>query len=138
MHVARRQEELARAAGFQAEWSPLPKPKEVSGVGDKAKTCREQVKMPGVLANGDLIRYNTPVVEGSPSPLPGLWGLLPMARENTYFGTANGLMAMIPAGSDNLIKWPAGTRFNQTERAPSGHWVMTTTNWELLKGGRKD
>ena len=106
--------------------------KTVTGVGDTAKRCVKQARVPGVLANGRMVRYTTPVVDGHPSPLPGLYGLRSMAQDRTYFGTHNGLMIMVPPGTDKEIQWPRGTTFNQCEPAPSGHWIMTTSNWHLV------
>ena len=127
-----RQEADANYYGASTEWAQLDKPKTVTGVGDTAKRCVKQAKVPGVLANGRMVRYTTPVIDGHPSPLPGLYGLRSMAQDRTYFGTHNGLMVMVPPGTDQDIKWPQGTTFNQCEPAPSGHWIMTTSNWHLV------
>ena len=127
-----RQEADANQYGASTEWAQLDKPKTVTGVGDTAKRCVKQARVPGVLANGRMVRYTTPVVDGHPSPLPGLYGLRSMAQDRTYFGTHNGLMIMIPPGTDKEIQWPRGTTFNQCEPAPSGHWIMTTSNWHLV------
>ena len=130
--IARKSQE-AEANGYKTVWEPLPKTKHVSGVGDNSKSCTHKAKVPCALEDGSLLNYVTPVVNGSPSPIPSLYGLDDMAAQNTYFGTSNGLMAMIPQGSDDQIVWPKGTRFIQCRRAPSRHWVMTTSNWHLQR-----
>ena len=45
-------------------------------------------------------------------------------------GMAGGLMALVPPGMDDKIVWPQGTRFRQCRKAPSGHWILTTSNWD--------
>ena len=126
--AVRRQNAEAMEHGVRVSYATLMKPKRVSGVGDQAKSCKVTASIPGVRSNGEAIVYETPVVSGDPSPLPGLYGLISMASEQTYFGTHNGLMVMIPKDADNKIQWPYGTRFNQCDKAPSGHWIMTTSN----------
>ena len=121
----------AEAHGHKVVWEPLSKTKHVSGVGDNTKTCTHVANIPTMLEDGTLMNYRTPVVNGHPSPIPSLYGLDDMAAHNTYFGTANGLMAMIPEGTDKQIHWPPGTRFIQCKRAPSRHWIMTTSNWHM-------
>ena len=125
----RRQTEEAMKHGFPTTWEPLPRPRFVSGVGDNAKTCHHEATIPGKLDNGEIMRYKACVIPGNPSPLPPLYGLDSMAHMNTYMGTRSGLMAMVPEGKDEEIKWPAGTKFMQCVRAPSRHWLIKVSNW---------
>ena len=55
-----------------------------------------------------------------------------MAAENVYMGTRNGLLALVPPEKSDEIVWPAGTRFRQCEKAPSGHWILVTSHWDKL------
>ena len=130
-----RQTKLAEQAGFQTTWTKMARPKYVSGVGDKAKQCTEVATIHGCLHNGRVIKYETPVIDGNEygdSPLPTLYGLKSMSVQNTYFGTRNGKMVMIPEGKDDDIIWPSGTQVIQCEKAPSNHWILTTSNWEKI------
>ena len=92
------------------------------------------------LPAGVAMKYTTPVMDGrqgKPSPCPTLGGLEWMASMNVYFGAANGLMAMVPAGKDENIVWPEGTTFIKCEPAPSGHWLMTTNNYNKANRSAK-
>jgi hypothetical protein len=129
----RRQEAAALQAGHATRWQRRARPKHVSGVGDNAKVCLEDAVVPGCLNDGTLIKYTTPVISGDPSTTPTLYGLKDMEAENTYFATRKGVLAMIPEGTDDQIIWPQGTRFVQLERAPSNHWILTTSNWDKAK-----
>ena len=106
----------------------------VPGVGGRASTCTHEAVIPCRLNNGEYIKYSTPVIPddgpGRPSTVPSLFGLDSMATMNTYFGTRNGLMAMVPDGREDEIVWPRGTRFISCERAPSRHWLITTNSWK--------
>ena len=112
------------------------KPKSMSGVGDAAKTCTHQATVYGCLENGDLMCYAAPVIPNGPSgssPIPALYGLNSMSKENTYMGMRKGLLAMVPEGKDDEIVWPQGTRFIQCQRAPSGHWFILVSCWDKRK-----
>ena len=58
-----------------------------------------------------------------------------MAAMGTYFGTRTGVMAMVPEGKDDQIKWPHGTRFMQCRKAPSGHWLLMVSCWRQATSG---
>ena len=126
-----RQAEIAREHGHQVEWHKLPKTKNVSGVGGAAKSCTHKASVPGILENGMKINYHTPVIPDS--EVPSLYGLDAMAKTNTYVGTKTGKLAMIPNGTDDQIIWPPGTTFIQCRKAPSQHWILTTSNWSRAK-----
>ena len=128
MAAVLRQEKYAQAAGKSVQWQRLLKPKQVAGVGDNAKACTHQALLPCALENGDTPTFASPVIEEG--DIPSLYGLDSMAENQTYFGTHNGKMAMVPKGKDEEIKWPAGTRFIQCERAPSGHWLMIISHFD--------
>jgi len=128
IETVQRMDEVARMHGEKVTWEPLPRAKHFAGVGDKAKTCTHSATIPGMLETGERMDTTVPVIPGSPSP-PFLYGLKAMAEENTYMGTANGLMALVPAGCDDQIVWPQGTKFRQCRKAPSGHWILITSNW---------
>ena len=70
------------------------------------------------------------MVQGEGSSVPPLFGLDSMAEMRVYFGSHNGLMAMLPEGSDSSIAWPTGTRFIQCRKAPSGHWLIIVSAWD--------
>ena len=132
----KRQSLLAITNGFETQWEILAKPKSMSGVGDAAKTCTHQATVYGCLESGDIMTYSAPVIPNSDngtSPIPSLYGLNSMAKENTYMGMRKGLMAMIPEGTDDQIVWPKGTRFIQCQKAPSGHWFIITSCWHKRK-----
>ena len=129
----KRQDQLAKRYGLRVKYTPMAKPKKVSGVGDNSKVCTNSARVPACLESGRVIEYDTPVIDGDPSPVPTLLGLDSMAQRNTYFGCANGLMAMIPEGTDDQIVWPQGTEFVQCKKAPSKHWLMTVSNWDKRK-----
>ena len=87
LDFVKRQTVASRAHGFDTQWEVLNKPKRMSGVGDAAKTCTHQALVYGVLENGELISYAAPVIPDGPcdtSPVPPLYGLNSMAKENTY------------------------------------------------------
>ena len=67
-----RQSILAKKHGYETTWYKLPRPKQVSGVGDAAKSCEYQAAVPGMLEDGTLISYVAPVIGGKPSPVPPL------------------------------------------------------------------
>ena len=127
--LVQRQSKDAAAHGYKTKWLQMQKPKTVSGVGDTAKTCTHQVHLPGMLENGELIEFVSPVIP-PPSAIPGLYPLENMAANNTYFGTHNGMMAMIPTGADGKIQWPQGTKFINCRKAPSGHWILIISAWK--------
>ena len=125
---------LAKQHGRSVKWFKLPKPKCVSGVGDQAKSCEYQACVPGMLENGQEIRYIAPVIGGDPSPVPPLYSLECMADTNTYMGMRSGLLAMVPDGAEREIRWPQGTTFIQCKKAPSGHWLVVCSAWESHQG----
>jgi hypothetical protein len=125
----KRQGELAAPYGSAVQWQQLRRPKQVAGVGDAAKPCTHQAVVPGRLKTGARIHYAAPVIGGN-SDIPALYGLDSMASENTFMGTRNGLMARVPDGQEDAIIWPAGTRFDQCERAPSGHWLLIISHFD--------
>ena len=109
----------------------LAKPRNMSGVGDKAKTCEDEATIFGKLPDGTIISYPAPVIPGPDSYVPPLYGLDSMAAEHTYVGSHNGLLAMVPSGRDSEIRWPVGTKFIQCTKAPSGHWLITISHWNV-------
>ena len=128
-----RQENEAKQNGYYTKWEQLPHIRKVGGVGHGHQQCSKRCTMPMCLPAGVVMKYTTPVMDrqlGTPSPCPTLGGLKMMASMNVYFGTACGLMALVPAGKDEEIVWPKGTTFINCEPAPSGHWLMTTNNWK--------
>ena len=124
-----RQSAAAAQRGLPTQWEILRKPKRMSGVGDGTKLCTHQATVHGAIAGGALTSYTAPVIPGTPSPTPPLYGLRSMAAENTYFGTRTGLMALVPVEEEDQIVWPPGTRFLQCEAAPSGHWLLVMSEW---------
>ena len=129
-----RQGAAADQHGLETQWQLLDKPKRMSGVGDSTKECTHQATIHGRLADGTLVSYTAPVLPGQPSPVPPLYGLHSMAKDNTYFGTRSGTMAMVPDGLEKDIVWPPGTRFRQCEKAPSGHWLLVVSHWGSKDG----
>ena len=130
LSFVQRQGQLAAAYGHSVKWQQLNKPKQVAGVGDAAKPCTHQAVVPGRLRSGSRIHYAAPIIGGGPSDIPALYGLDSMASENTFFGTRGGLMARVPDGLEDSIVWPTGTRFDQCERAPSGHWLLIISHFD--------
>ena len=108
---------LVEKHGRKVKWEKLVKPKHVAGVGDNTKACAHQAVLPICLKGGVESSFAAPVIDGG---VPALYGLDSMAEENTYYGTRDGILAMVPDGMETQIKWPAGTRFIQMEKAPSG------------------
>ena len=123
----------AEEQGQPASWYKLDKPKNVSGVGDRAKTCEFAVQVPCVLESGRKIEYISPVIGGSPSPCPSLYGLDPMAIQNVHMGMRTGLLAMVPDGQESNIIWPKGTTFEQCRKSQSGHWNLVINAWKAEK-----
>jgi hypothetical protein len=130
-----RQSAESKKHGLETQWYILDKPKNISGIGDNAKTCTHKAKVYCALETGELVSYTTPVIPkdlpSGTSPVPALYALDDMAAENTYFGTRNGLMALVP--NEASIQWPEGTRFRQCEKAPSGHWLLKVSAWDKIK-----
>ena len=124
--------------GLQVNWALLAKSKVLSGVGDATKRCTHMAQVPGILDSGMPMIYNPTVIPGTPSPLPPLWGLNSMAANNTFFGTANGLMAHVPPGLEDQIKWSEGTTSNQCRKAPSGHWLLGFSNWQSADASKSN
>jgi len=118
----RRMETLVAFFGYKVLWQMLAIPKNVSGVGDRAKTCTQRAVVPLGLENGDLSVYAPSVIPHS--EVPPLMGLRTMSALHVYFGTEFGRFVMIPPGTDDQIKWPAGTKIIQCKPAPSGHWLL--------------
>ena len=135
LDFVQRQTAEAKKHGLDTQWAILDNPKNLSGIGDNAKTCTHKAKMYCALDTGELVRYSAPVIPKDigtgVSPVPGLYALDDMAAENTYFGTRNGLMALVPG--DIEIQWPVGTRFRQCEKAPSGHWLLKVSAWDKVR-----
>ena len=89
--------------------------------------------MYGCVAEGHVIAYEAPVLEGNGSGVPPLYGLEPMARDNTYFGTRTGVLHQIPEGTDDLIIFPPGTKTMKLARAKSGHWLLPISKCSAKK-----
>ena len=119
-----RQAAAARENGQDVQYTILDEPKQFAGVGGEADKCRTQARVPGVLENGAAVDYCAPVMREQGSSLPAIFALDSMASMRTYFGSHNGLMAMVPEGCDEAIAWQTGTRFIQCRKAPSGHWMI--------------
>ncbi len=98
-----RQKAEAEKHGHQSAIRQLERPKRLSGVGDEAKPCTHQARVPGVLRNGEMITYEAPILPGSPSPVPPLYGLGAMAAENVFLGTRPGTSTMAPIGREGEI-----------------------------------
>ena len=121
---------LSAAHGFPVQWDKLPKPKYVSGVGDKANVCTHQARVPGILEDGTALMYTTPVISGNPSPVPSLLGRRTMAKLNVFVGTRQGQLMLVPEGQETQVIWPKGTKTLQCKEAPSGHLILPTSHWE--------
>ena len=136
-----RQSKASERHGLKTKWLQLDRPKSLSGIGDAAKRATHAVEIHGVLETGELITYTAPVIPpGGPqnnSPVPPLYGLDSMARENVYFGTRNVMMAIVPDGREGEIQFPSGTRFRQCVKAPSGHWLLKVSHWTKHKKSDK-
>jgi hypothetical protein len=124
---AERQSTDALQHGHKTTWHMLAKPKGVSGVGDNAKMCTHRAVVPGCLEDGTLLKYCPAVIPES--DIPPLLGVNTMADLNVYFGTKLGHFVMVPHGSEDQIKWPAGSKFIQMRKAPSGHWLLIASAW---------
>jgi hypothetical protein len=138
LDFVQRQSAESKKYGLETQWAILDNPKNLSGIGDNAKTCTHKAKVYCALDTGELVRFTAPVIPKDgctgTSPVPGLYALDDMAAENTYFGTRSGLMALIPKDADETqIQWPTGTRFRQCERAPSGHWLLKVSSWDKVR-----
>ncbi len=112
----------------------MERPKRLSGVGDAAKPCTTEARVPGVLRNGEKITYNAPVLPGDPSPIPPLYGLRAMAEENMFIGARPGTLSMVPSGMEGQIVWPKGTQHHKLQKAPSGHWMLPVGSWSKYNG----
>ena len=133
MDFVKRQTEAASKLGLKTRWEKLDKPKRLAGVGGRTSICTHQAVIPGVLADGTMATYAAPVIPPDvpeQTSVPPLYGLKSMAAENVYMGTRSGVMALVPDGKEEEIKWPAGTKFRQCKKAPSGHWMLTFSHWE--------
>ena len=136
--VIRKQVKEAEMNGRNTTWTKLAKPRNVSGVGDNAKTCEYAVALPARLESGRELAYHSPVIGGTPSPCPSLYGLDPMSQLNTYMGMRSGLLAMVPDGKEQDIQWPAGTTFEQCRKSASGHWNLVINAWKMdTQAGRE-
>ena len=131
MDFVKRQSTDSSKHGFTTEWEELERVQLMSGVGDNTKSCTHQATVYGILENGEVIKYAAPVIPGDPSPVPPLYGLASMAKENTYFDTRGGRLCMVPDEMEKQIKWPTGTRFIQMKKASSGHWLIPISNWKV-------
>ena len=67
---------------------------------------------------------------GEESDIPPLVGIDDMSAMNCYYGAKFGTLPMAPHGREAEIKWPAGTRHIQMERAPSGHWLVIVSHFD--------
>jgi hypothetical protein len=126
-----RQSAGALTQGHKTTWHMLSKPKGVSGVGDNAKVCTHRAVVPGCLEDGTLMKYCPAVIPES--DIPPLLGINTMADLNVYFGTKRGHFVMVPHGCEDQIKWPAGTKFIQMRKAPSGHWLLIASAWNAAR-----
>jgi len=131
MEFIKRQTKASEQYGYHTTWEQLDKVQHMSGVGDNTKMCTHQATITGILSTGELMQYSAPVIPGNPSPVPPLYGLKSMAKENTFVGTRQGNLAMVPDGKEEEIVWPKGTRFIQMKKAPSGHWLIPISNWTV-------
>ena len=105
----------------------------MSGIGEGVEHCTRSAKIFGCVAEGNVIEYEAPVLEGTGSGVPPLYGLEPMARDNVYFGTRTGVMHRIPEGSDHLITFPPGTTTIKCTKAESGHLLLPISKWNAKK-----
>ena len=135
-----RQTQAAMKHGFKTTWNRIPETgKKLSGIGDSAKTVTQTALLHGVLANGDLIQYEAPVIPpgepGETSPVPHLYGLDPMTKENVVMSMRTGLMVFLPEGTsaETHLEFPPGTRYRQCMKAPSGHWTLLVSHWTEFK-----
>ena len=83
-----RQTQAAMKHGVKTTWKRIPGTgKELSGIGDSAKTATQTALVHGVLANGDLIQYEAPVIPpgepGETSLVPPHYGFDSMTKEKT-------------------------------------------------------
>ena len=128
-----RQTADAAQHGNHTQWKNLDKIKTMSGIGEGVEHCTRSAKVFGCVAEGDVIEYEAPVLEGTGAEVPPLYGLEPMARDNVYFGTRTGVMHRIPEGTDDQIVFPPGTKTIKCSKAKSGHWMLPISKWNAKK-----
>ena len=112
INLIRRQSAAAAKRGYQTTWGKLAEPKNMPGIGKGTQCVDKEATVTGAVAEGALITYTASVLEDEQhgANVPGLLGLDPLAQRNTYVGSHNGCLVMIPSGTDKIIKWPSGTK----------------------------
>ena len=127
---------VAQQNGIETTERELPRPLNVSGVGNGSQTCWWELSLPIAVPDGSggstMHRLTTPIVEGDEGKrLPGLLGLRSMEQLNAILDTGKREL-IIPGPGGVTIEVSAGSIRIPLEKAPSGHFVMQVDAYEQL------
>ena len=116
-----RQTQAAMKHGLKTTWNRIPgKGNKFSGIGESAKTATQTATVYGVLANGDSIQYEAPVIPpgelGETSPAPPLYVLDSMTKENVAMNMRTSLM-FFPQGEPVRRRTSNSRRAHATDNA---------------------
>ena len=113
--------------GLNVEASPMEHPLTVEGVGAGSQECREQARVPMMLATGDSGTYVAPVIPNS--EVPALLGMVTLENRRALVDVAGRKLHFLGEGDYTL---PPGTTTLNLEKTESGHLMLPITEFATV------
>ena len=139
--LARKLATKATANGHKPTQAKLDDPLKIRGVGNGSQACIWKMVCPiatPLLEGASVVNnFITPIVEGSGSELPGLFGLRSMETHRALLDTHN-RQVHPPGPGEVKIILPPGSVTHPLEKARSGHLLLVVNDFQNLaqkKGG---
>ena len=134
-NLARKLAQRALRQGLKPTQEEMPNPLTVSGVGSGSQRCQYKMVCPIAVphegSEARLHHFDTPIVEGSGSNLPGLLGLRSLEEQRAVLDMGNRKL-YLPGPGEIEVVLPPGSISIPLEKAPSGHLVMPVDAFEKL------
>ena len=135
---AREQADRATKAGHKSQQRKLTQTMSVSGVGQGAQAVEWEVTLPITMTTRrrdeeetELSKFTTPIIPNS--KVPGLLGLRTIQKMRGLIDTFSEPPLMMFCGPGNYrLELPAGSKTIPLARAPSGHLIMPTSDFDRL------
>ena len=128
-----RQTETTHAAGRDGRTTSkaLQTPMMISGIGDGSQQAREELTVP-VCMGSQPGHFRTPVVDGSGSGIPGIWGLKSMTKQDAIIDTRGHGAVILPGPGGISMTLSPGSTVLHCERSATGHMFIPTNDWSKL------
>ena len=124
---------IAKAAqthGFGMSRHSLDRVLNIEGVGKASNACSEYAVLPIALEDGQVGHYKGVIVPDS--LIPALLGTESLESRRSIIDTVHGTLIELGPGEYNM-QLPPGSKVRQMRKAPTGHYMLPCTNWDVAK-----